>query len=273
LVNNAGWTARVAHDDLTGLTDEIFRRTFEVNVLGTWSVTKAAIPHLRASEDPNIITITSVTGIDPVGSSIAYAMSKPALNQMTALLVKSQAPIRVNAIAPGLVVTPWTSDMHDMHAVVKEKTPLHRSATTDEVAEAVVALLRNRHVTGSVFLVDGGFTQVVCERSLGGRGQWSRSRSLAIAVVCILSVPAWIWRNLRVSRELLDVELGHVAVATEHLDGVERHLGCCVHGVQLDSGRLGEGQALAVANGLEVPEQHIHHVHSSDLHPSELRLD
>ena len=51
LVNNAGWTTRVAHDDLDALTDEIFRKTFEVNVFGTWWLTKAAIPHLRNSTD------------------------------------------------------------------------------------------------------------------------------------------------------------------------------------------------------------------------------
>ena len=75
----------VAHADLDALTDEILRRTFEVNVFGTWWLTKAAMPYLRRSPDPNVVMITSVAGLRPVGSSIAYAMSKAALNHLTAV--------------------------------------------------------------------------------------------------------------------------------------------------------------------------------------------
>jgi ketoreductase RED2 len=158
LVNNAGWTTVVPHDDLDGLTDEIFRTTFEVNVFGTWWLTKAAIPHLRASEDGTIVNVTSIAGIRPVGSSIAYSMSKAALNQMTVLLAKSYGPIRVNAVAPGLVATPWTSTWDAMHDAVAATAPIPRSATAEDCSEAVLALLRNRYVTGEVMVVDGGLT-------------------------------------------------------------------------------------------------------------------
>jgi ketoreductase RED2 len=161
LVNNAGWTTRVDHRDLDGLTDEIFLRTFEVNVFGTWWLTKAAIPQLRNSADGNIVNITSIAGIRPVGSSMAYGMSKAALNQMTVLLAKSYGPIRVNAVAPGLVTTPWTSEWTDLHAGVARVSPVGRVATPDDVAEATLALVRNRYVSGEIMVVDGGFTQVV----------------------------------------------------------------------------------------------------------------
>ena len=161
LVNNAGWTTRVDHRDLEALTDEIFQRTFEVNVWGTWTVTKAAIPHLRASADGNVVTITSIAGLRPVGSSIAYGMTKAALNHMTVMLAKAHGPIRFNAVAPGLVETPWTKDWSDMHAGVAAVTPLQRSATPDDCAEAVLGLVRNRYTTGAVFVVDGGFTLVM----------------------------------------------------------------------------------------------------------------
>jgi ketoreductase RED2 len=161
LVNNAGWTTRVDHRDLDALTDEIFLKTFEVNVFGTWWLTKAAIPHLRASADGNIVTITSIAGLRPVGSSMAYAMSKAALNQMTVLLAKSYGPIRVNAVAPGLVETPWTREWSDLHAGVARMSPVGRVATPDDVAEATLALVRNRYVSGEIFVVDGAFTQVV----------------------------------------------------------------------------------------------------------------
>ncbi|TDT14726.1 ketoreductase RED2 [Ilumatobacter fluminis] len=159
LVNNAGWTTVVPHHELDELTDEIFRKTFEVNVFGTWWLTKRAIPYLRRSDDGNIVNITSIAGVRPVGSSMAYSMSKAALNQMTLLLAKSYGPIRVNAVAPGLVATPWTSDWDAQHEAVAATAPVPRSATPDDCAEATLALVRNRYVSGEVFVVDGGLTQ------------------------------------------------------------------------------------------------------------------
>ncbi len=159
LINNAGWTTQVPHHELDQLTDEIFTKTFEVNVFGTWWLTKAAIPHLRNSDDPNIVNITSIAGVRPVGSSMAYSMAKAALNQMTVLLAKSYGPIRVNAVAPGLVATPWTSDWDAMHAAVAARAPIPRSATPDDCAEAVLGLIRNKYTTGEIFVVDGGLTQ------------------------------------------------------------------------------------------------------------------
>ena len=160
LVNNAGWTTVVDHRDIDALSDEIFRKTFDVNVLGTWWLTKAAMPHLREVDDGNIVNITSIAGVRPVGSSIAYAMSKAALNHMTLLLAKSYGPVRVNAVAPGLVATPWTSDWDTQHAAVAARAPVPRSATPDDVAEATLAFVRNRYTTGDIMVVDGGYTLV-----------------------------------------------------------------------------------------------------------------
>jgi ketoreductase RED2 len=161
LVNNAGWTTVVPHDQIDALTDEIFARTFDVNVFGTWWLTKAALPHLRASDDPSVVTVTSIAGVRPVGSSIAYSMTKAALNQMTVLMAKSYGPVRFNAVAPGLVATPWTSDWDAQHAQVAKVAPLRRSATPEDCAEAVVALIRMRYATGQIVVVDGGLTTVV----------------------------------------------------------------------------------------------------------------
>ena len=160
LVNNAGWTTVVPHTDLDGLTDDILARTFDVNVFGTWWLTKAAVPLLKQSEDGNVVTITSIAGVRPVGSSIAYSMSKAALNHMTVLLAKSHGPVRFNAVAPGLVETPWTESWGPMHEAVAAMAPIGRSATPDDCAEATLALLRNRYATGQVLVVDGGLTLV-----------------------------------------------------------------------------------------------------------------
>jgi ketoreductase RED2 len=122
-------------------------------------LTKRAIPHLRRSDDPCIVNVTSVAGLRPIGSSMAYSMSKAALNQMTLLLAKSYGPIRVNAVAPGLVRTPWTDDWDAQHAAIAAVAPIPRSATPVDCAEAVLALIRNKYTTGEVFVVDGGLTQ------------------------------------------------------------------------------------------------------------------
>ena len=161
LVNNAGWTTVVPHHDLDALTDEVFRKTFDVNVFGTWWLTKAALPHLRHSPDPNVVMITSVAGVRPIGSSIAYSMTKAALNHLTKLLAKSCGPVRVNAVAPGLVATPWTADWDAQHAGVAAVAPLHRSATPEDCAEAVLSLVRNTYVTGHILVVDGGTSLVL----------------------------------------------------------------------------------------------------------------
>ena len=156
LVNNAGWTRIVPHADLDALTDDILRKTFEVNVFGTWWLTRAAMPYLRRSPDPNVVMTTSVAGLRPVGSSIAYAMSKAALNHLTALLAKSCGPVRVNAVAPGLIDTPLSADLTEQHAAVAATAPLRRSGRPEDCAEAVIGLLRNTYVTGHVVVVDGG---------------------------------------------------------------------------------------------------------------------
>ena len=158
LVNNAGWTKLIPHHDLDLLSEDVFRRTFEVNVFGTWELTKLALPLLKRSGDPNVVNVTSIAGVRPVGSSIAYSMSKAALNHMTLLLAKSHAPVRVNAVAPGLVETPWTESWQDQHAGVRAIAPLQRSATPDDCVETVLGFLRNRYMTGQVVVVDGGLT-------------------------------------------------------------------------------------------------------------------
>ena len=104
--------------------------------------------------------VTSLAGVRPTGSSIAYAMTKAALNHLTLLLAKSCGPVRVNAVAPGLVETPWTADWTALHEAVAAMNPVKRSATPDDCAEAVLALLRNTYMTGQVLVVDGGTTIV-----------------------------------------------------------------------------------------------------------------
>lgn len=157
LVNNAGWTTRVDHRDHEALTDDILFRTFEVNVYGTWWMTRAALPALRESSGC-IVNVTSIAGLRPIGSSIAYGMAKAALNSLTEDLARYCGPVRVNAVAPGLVDTPWTADWEDLHAGMALINPLGRSATPEDCAHAVMACVTNSYMNGAIVKVDGGTT-------------------------------------------------------------------------------------------------------------------
>ena len=161
LVNNAGATSVIPHADLDAVTDEIFRRILDVNVLGTWYLTRAALPHLKASPDGAVVNVTSIAGVRELGSSIPYAVSKAALNHLTRLLAKVSGPVRINAVAPGLVATPWTEDWEAQHAAVGQVAPLGRSASADDIADAILGVLKSRYMTGEVIVVDGGLTLVM----------------------------------------------------------------------------------------------------------------
>jgi len=157
LVNNAGVTEVIAHHDLEAVTDEVWNRILKVNVVGTWNVTRAAVPHLRAGGDGVVVNVTSLAGVRPVGSSIPYAVSKAALNHLTLLLANTLGPeIRVNAVAPGLIDTPWTADWDVIRQVVRDSSPLRRSGRPEDVADACLGLIGSRYATGQVLLVDGG---------------------------------------------------------------------------------------------------------------------
>ena len=157
LVNNAGTTAVIPHNDLEAASPDVWRRIFDVNVFGTWQLTVAAVPHLRASGRGQVVNVSSLAGTRPVGSSIPYACSKAAVTHMTHLLANTLGPdVRVNAVGPGLVDTPWTEDWDLVREFVRAQAPMRRAATPEDVAEIILALARSTYVTGEVVLIDGG---------------------------------------------------------------------------------------------------------------------
>jgi ketoreductase RED2 len=159
LVNNAGTTQVIPHHDLEAASPDVFRRIFEVNVFGTWALTRLAMPALRADGGGSVVNVTSVAGVRPTGSSIPYAMSKAALNHMTALLANVVGPdVRVNAVAPGLVRTPWTQDWGPLHDAMKTQNPLGRSAEADDIAQVILDVASADYLTGQVVVVDGGLS-------------------------------------------------------------------------------------------------------------------
>lgn len=160
LINNAGAVGRLPTNDLDAITNELFSETLNANVVGTWCLTRYAIPHLKKSGDGVMINITSCAGSDPatVSSAIPYAVSKAAINYLTKLLAKELGPqIRVNAIAPGLIITPRTKDFTVAIEKFEKRTPLKRTGEPSDIAELVIALIKSNYVNGEIVVVDGGF--------------------------------------------------------------------------------------------------------------------
>lgn len=160
LVNNAAYNSPfIEHDDFDGLIDEVFTQNFDVNVLAAWRLAKFARPYLSQSDDGNIINISSIAGLQPIGSSIAYSVSKAALNHLTLLLAKAMAPnVRVNAIAPGLIDTGRVGGAAALNIkkLLIEKSLLKRAGKPEEIAETVLYLLKCQYVTGQIIPIEGG---------------------------------------------------------------------------------------------------------------------
>jgi 3-oxoacyl-[acyl-carrier protein] reductase len=163
LVNNAGTTKFVDHADLDGLTGDDFLRIYRTNVVGPFQMTRACVPALKASRGA-IVNVSSVASQLGIGSSVAYAASKAALNTMTYSLARSLGPeIRVNAVCPGYVDTPWHHNAHgtpranQIAAHYASLVPLKDFARPDDIADAIVWLIVGaRHITGEAIFVDGG---------------------------------------------------------------------------------------------------------------------
>ncbi|MER5205681.1 SDR family NAD(P)-dependent oxidoreductase [Streptomyces sp. NPDC002825] len=159
LVNCAGTTRFIPHDDLEAASPEVWRHLYDVNVIGVWQTVTAAVPHLRKTRG-NIVTISSQAGVRPGGSSIPYSVSKAAVNHMTKLLAKTLGPdIRVNAVAPGLIDTPWFDGVEGADAAkehVAGVVPLRRVGRPEDIAGAVFDLAHASYITGEILLVDGG---------------------------------------------------------------------------------------------------------------------
>ena len=162
LVNNAGTTHFIPHADLDALTDEVWNDILGVNLKGTFYCCRAAASELKKTGGA-IVNIASIAAHRASGSSIAYAVSKAGVVQLTRALALALAPeVRVNSVSPGLVSSRWfSSRFGDEAAAAQEEafakqTPVQRIATPDDVARAVIALLENDLITGQDLVIDGG---------------------------------------------------------------------------------------------------------------------
>ncbi|MGH6988105.1 MAG: SDR family NAD(P)-dependent oxidoreductase [Caulobacteraceae bacterium] len=167
LFNNAGITKFSRdHADLDGVSGEDFLRLYGVNVVGAYQMIRAARPLLEAHETPGaVVNTASIAGVMGIGSSVPYAASKGAMITMTLSLARALAPrIRVNAICPGYIDTPWfgramgADQLERLRSAVAGSTPLRTASKAEDIAGAAVFLASPaaRHITGETLIVDAG---------------------------------------------------------------------------------------------------------------------
>lgn len=163
LVNNAGISTFTGSANWDALDAAVFQRILGVNVIGTFQMVRACVPHLKAARGA-IVNVSSIAGALGIGSSVPYIASKGGVNSMTLYLARALGPeIRVNAVCPGLITTRWFVDgvgqqaYEGIKAMYEQSTPLGRACTAEDVAEAVIWLIDGaRTVTGELVLLDSG---------------------------------------------------------------------------------------------------------------------
>ena len=165
LVNNAGTTQFADHDDLDALQAEDFHRIYGVNVIGAYQMIRACAPYMKEQGAGSVVNVSSIAGVTGIGSSVAYAASKGALNTMTLSLARALAPeIRVNAVCPGFIGTRWFKDefgenmFKSIVASQEESTPLKRAGMPEDIAATIVFFAGegSDHITGEMLITDAG---------------------------------------------------------------------------------------------------------------------
>jgi 3-oxoacyl-[acyl-carrier protein] reductase len=163
LVNSAGTTRFIQHQDLDAVQDDDWDHIFGVNVKGAFNAARAARGAMDETGGGAIVNVSSIAGIAAIGSSIPYAASKAALNNVTLALARVLAPtIRVNAVAPGFITGRWLEQgLGAVYETIKKRSEdraaLGRVCDPEDVAAAILGLITGSDlVTGQVLVVDGG---------------------------------------------------------------------------------------------------------------------
>ena len=157
LINSAGTTKFAAYDDLDALTEQVWDDILGVNLKGVFFAVRAVAPHMKKAGAGSVVNIGSISAIRPVGSSIPYMASKAAVHSMTQSLAVALGPeIRVNCIAPGFIETRWHAGRDEAARSTRERTPLKRNGTPEDVAQAALYLCTSSFATGEIIVVDGG---------------------------------------------------------------------------------------------------------------------
>lgn len=161
LVNDAAFNKSVPFQDLDGLTMELWDKIMAVNLTGPMRLTKAVAPVMKAQGRGRIVNISSVAGLGPSGSSIAYAISKAGLIHLTKCMAVALAPeTLVNCVAPGLLE--GTRATANLRPEQVERSAagslLKKAADKDDCADMVVTMCRTETMTGQTVVIDAGRT-------------------------------------------------------------------------------------------------------------------
>jgi len=163
LINNAGTTSFIPHDDLEAVKSEDWSRIFSTNLIGAFQCARAAKPALLASGNGEIVNVSSTAGINGVGSSIPYCASKAALNSLTVTLARVFAPkVRVNAVAPGFITTRWLQQgLSGQYEAVKQRAEgvaiLGKVCDAEDVAALILNVITGPDlITGQILPIEGG---------------------------------------------------------------------------------------------------------------------
>lgn len=156
LVNNAGIAKSGLLIDFS-LDD--WKNLFDVNVNGTFNVTKAVLADMMSRGDGAVVNVSSVWGVKGASMEVAYSSAKAAIIGFTKALAKEVAPsnVRVNAVAPGAIDTDMMSvySSDEIDELCRESIPLARLGKPEEVASAVLFLAENEYISGQILGVDG----------------------------------------------------------------------------------------------------------------------
>lgn len=163
LVNNAGISATrdpIPPSDLDKIGEDMWMALLNTNLIGVFRCAKAAAPALRAAGGA-IVNTASTAGVGLQGSSTPYAASKAGVVSVTRSLARGLAPeVRVNAVAPGQVATPWTQNWPaERKQAALDKMLIKRHVQAEDVAQTIVYLLTGAPmITGQTLVIDGGMT-------------------------------------------------------------------------------------------------------------------
>jgi len=159
LVNDAAFNKAIPFNDLDSLTEEVWEKIMAVNLTGPMRLIKAVAPVMKAQGRGRIVNISSVAGLHPTGSSIAYAVSKAGLIHLTRCMAVGLAPeTLVNCVAPGLLE--GTRATANLRAEQIERSAssavLKKAADKDDCADMVVTMCRTETMTGQTMVIDAG---------------------------------------------------------------------------------------------------------------------
>jgi len=159
LINDAAYNKSVPFGDLDGLTQDVWDKILAVNLTGPMRLTKAVAPIMKAQGQGRIVNISSVAGLTPSGSSIAYAVAKAGLIHLTRCMAVALAPeVLVNCVAPGLLE--GTRATANLRAEQIERAAagalLKKAADKDDCADMAVTMCRTDTMTGQTTVIDAG---------------------------------------------------------------------------------------------------------------------